>query len=301
MSSKQGAFIGSPQGARVAPAPSNSLVPITSFPQPLWPLALQSYGGPVLDLSVRGEWVAGAVSPSIFTAPVDPDGPGTSDWIETAQVCGAAGAGHRLSFTLTTPRTEAELVLDEIEIAASPAGPWYAVTSDHASGVANPWGLFLASASVRIFTFTSFGAYMSGIGASASYPSLCAARQPTEGGPIGGWRRTQWTGPASPCAYTADSHYIGWLNTWSVGMFLPSTGLAFRRANAEASTTGRQYKAVPIGTMSGEALELSRAAAFYDAEYDAIGMSEAARPPYLARYSFEGAARVYLGAAPLPT
>ena len=295
MSSAEGAFVGSPQGARVAKAPpSFGLVPITSRPQSLWASHLLSFGGPGLDLYVRASWDAVTGAPEIFDLNTGGDGPTASfPPGATAHPCGIADAGWRTSFGVDQPRRSASMSGAAVEIASSEAGPWYALGTDHASSFGNPWGLFLAAGSISGSTPTTFGNWAFTAGRSHEQPIGVVWLTETElpYTPITQARYTNIVG--ANCATAPDSIYSDYLLSWSWGLTL-----LFRRRNSAAVENGQQYRVAALESWSLDALTIGRNAAFYAPVFDAIGMNLSKRPPHIHHAEISGRVRVYLGAGP---
>lgn len=293
MSSKEGAFIGSPEGARVA-RPS-TFIPIASFPQALRFSALESHGGPALDLFVRATWSATTAAPQIFTGNSGFNGAAASfSPGATAHPCGIASAGWRTSFGTIAPLTSAAVTGFAVEVAALEAGPWYALGSDHASSTGNPWGLFLASASLTGSTPVGFSLWAFNEGRASETPInvvwLAEIASP----------HTPLTEPrymtivASPCVAAPDSIYSDWLQTWA-------WQLAFevRRNNDAATEGGQTYRRRILTPFAVDALTIGRNPALYDPTFDAIGMGLGVRPPHLTGITVSGRVRIFLGAGPL--
>lgn len=300
MSSRAGAFVGSPRGARVmAPRlafPSGRPINTTA-PGARWYAALLAHGGPALDLHVRAQWTAATTAPQIFTSPsgvlsLGGVAPAPSP---TPHPCGIAGVGWRMSIGTISPAREVDLLAPAIEVAAAAGGPWYLLGTDHGSSAGNPWGLFLGSATLRGVTSTHFSAWAVNAGRGDEVPVNCVWLSELD------WPYPSLTDAryhtivANPCIAAPDAIYPDWLATWA---WFPEFTL--RRRNAAGSESGREYRWSRLELFTLDALTTARVASFYDATFDAIGMNLSRRPPHLTHVSVSGRVRIYLGAAPFP-
>lgn len=293
MSSKEGAFIGSPQGARVARP--TTFVPIAAFPQPLQFFALESYGGPGLDLYVRATWTATTAAPQIFTgnsgfnAAFASFPPGAS-----AHPCGIAAAGWRTSSGTSDPSRTASVSGVAVEVAGAAVGPWYALGTDHASSFGNPWGLFVAAASISGSTPVDFDVWAFNEGRASETPISVAWLAETASPYTPLTEARYHTIVSAPCVAAPDSIYSDWLSSWAWG-----ASLTLRRQNAAADASGQTYKSLVLDPGVLDSLTLARNAAFYDPTFDAIGMALGVRPPHLTGITVTGRVRIFLGAGPL--